>query len=590
MTYRPEIDGLRAVALLPVLLFHAGFDVFRGGFVGVDVFLVISGYLVTSIILKERAAGSFSIVRFYERRARRILPALYCVVLCCSPFAWFLMLPDPLENFGQSVVATVFFGNNVLLWLTSGYWELASEFRPLVHTWSLGVEEQFYLLFPLIAVVLWRFGRRTLLAAIVVLCGLSFMAGEVVFAVDADASFYLLHTRAWELLAGSLCACVHVRHATRPSNLLSMAGLGLIAFAVVSYDGASLPAGWALAPVGGAVLVIMFGGAGTVTATALSARWLVGVGLISYSGYLWHQPLFAFARINSYQPPSSLLMLALAIVALMLSYVSWKYVETPFRNSDTVTTASFITVLATTTVVLTGMGLALHYGHGVPGRVFTFEDPTLEAGMRIAYNERVYSYKQDRFPQNDRSNVLIAGNSFARDFVNAGVENGRFADTNVVYRDEDLSCVSTLDDPQGTLHALVSSADSVVFASGAYDTDCVEADIAYLTRQGVDTVAFIGTRGFGYNLNKFIQIDRHERAGARVRMLSDTIDANEELRREIPPAHFVDVIGMLSEDGHSMPVFTDEGHLIPRDRWHLTKAGARYVGARLFAHPLLEKF
>ena len=200
------------------------------------------------------------------------------------------MLPDPLENFGQSVVATVFFGNNVLLWLTSGYWELASEFRPLVHTWSLGVEEQFYVLFPLMVVVLWRFGRSALFTSVAIVCGFSFASGEVVvFATDPDTSFYLLPTRAWELLAGSLCACVHVRHATKPNSMLSLAGLGLIAFAIVSYDGTSLPGGWALAPVLGAVLVIMFGGADTVTATALSTRGLVGIGLISYSAYLWHQ-------------------------------------------------------------------------------------------------------------------------------------------------------------------------------------------------------------------------------------------------------------------------------------------------------------
>lgn len=147
MHHRNEIDGLRALAVVPVLLFHAGFDTFSGGFVGVDIFFVISGYLITTIIIEDMEQKRFSIVNFYERRARRILPALFLVMLVCIPFSWFWMLPDPLENFGQAIVATTLFSNNILLYITSGYWELASEFKPLLHTWSLGVEEQYYVFF-----------------------------------------------------------------------------------------------------------------------------------------------------------------------------------------------------------------------------------------------------------------------------------------------------------------------------------------------------------------------------------------------------------------------------------------------------------
>lgn len=150
MNYRPEIDGLRALAVLPVMLFHAGIQGFHGGHFGVDVFFVISGYLITSIIYSEQRAGTFSLFAFYERRARRILPALYAVMLVCLPIACLLMLPDELENFGESLVATTLFSNNILLWLTSGYWALEVEFKPLLHTWSLGIEEQYYLLFPLL--------------------------------------------------------------------------------------------------------------------------------------------------------------------------------------------------------------------------------------------------------------------------------------------------------------------------------------------------------------------------------------------------------------------------------------------------------
>ena len=156
MRYRAEIDGLRAVAVLPVILFHAGFQQFSGGYVGVDVFFVISGYLITSIILVEKQAGTFSLINFYERRMRRILPALFFVMLACIPFAWLWLTPNNFRYFSQSVLSVTVFLSNVYFWLRSGYFDLASEFKPLLHTWSLAVEEQYYLVFPLFILLIWK--------------------------------------------------------------------------------------------------------------------------------------------------------------------------------------------------------------------------------------------------------------------------------------------------------------------------------------------------------------------------------------------------------------------------------------------------
>ncbi len=208
MKYRAEIDGLRGLAVVPVILFHAGIEMFSGGFVGVDVFFVISGYLITTILIEDIENKRFSIVDFYERRARRILPALFFVMLCCIPFAWMWMLPDPLENFGQSIVATTLFSNNILLFVTSGYWDLASEVKPLLHTWSLAVEEQFYVLFPIFLLLTWRFGKKRLFWIIVVLASISLALSEWGWRNLATANFYLGPTRAWELFAGSLTAFI----------------------------------------------------------------------------------------------------------------------------------------------------------------------------------------------------------------------------------------------------------------------------------------------------------------------------------------------------------------------------------------------
>lgn len=589
--YRPEIDGLRAVAVLPVILWHAGLDIFSGGFVGVDVFFVISGYLITQIIIGESVEGRFSLTRFYERRARRILPALILVMLCCIPFAWFWMLPDPLENFGQSVFATLFFANNILLRMTSGYWELASEFKPLVHTWSLGLEEQYYLLFPLLVIGLWRFGQTALLRVIIGISLVSLAMTEIFSRIDPDANFYLLHTRAWELLAGSICSFLLFGRPQRHHDMLAAAGLGLILFAIFRFDEQTpFPSLYALAPVVGTALVIMFADGRTWVARILSIRVFVGVGLISYSLYLWHQVLFAFARINSYDPPPQTLMLSLVAATFVLSYLSWRFVETPFRSSTRVRRVPFVASVSVATAGLAAFGLFLHFEQGVPLRIFSFEDNESAAGMHLSYNRRISRNIIKVFPDNGKPNVLVLGNSFARDFINMGVETGHFSGHNLAYSGELDYCISSRRKALETHRRLLEKAETVIYASGDGDLSCVEGDIAILEAFGVRQVLFVGPKNFGYNLNKFVQIDVQDRASARARISAPVMATNDRMKRAIGPDRFIDIIGLVSEDGRSIPVFTESGHLISPDRKHLTRKGARFMGLRVFRHPLLQGF
>lgn len=333
MQYRREIDGLRAVAVLPVILYHAGFVVFSGGYIGVDVFFVISGYLITSILISDLEQKRLSIARFYERRARRILPALFLVMLACLPFAYMWMYPSQLEDFAQSLVAVVFFSSNFLFWSQSGYFAPAAELKPLLHTWSLAVEEQYYLLFPIFLMVLWRFGRQRVFWIVVTVAIISFLLAEWGWRNKPGANFYLIPTRAWELLAGSICAFMTVGNAQRSSDLLSAVGLALIICSIFFYDANTpFPSAYTLVPVVGTMLIILFAAKGTFVSYVLSLRAFVGVGLISYSAYLWHQPLFAFARIRSLTEPSLSLMAALAVASLLLAWATWYWVEQPFRK------------------------------------------------------------------------------------------------------------------------------------------------------------------------------------------------------------------------------------------------------------------
>ena len=344
MQYRREIDGLRALAVLPVLLFHASFQTFSGGYVGVDVFFVISGYLITSIIINELHAGTFSIVKFYERRARRILPALFLVMLACLPFAWLWMSPTGLQEFSKSLVAVSLFLSNILFWKEAGYFATANELKPLLHTWSLAVEEQYYVLFPLFLMLAWRFGQRWMMGILLVAAFASLALSEWALTRYLSASFYLLPTRGWELLIGALAAfyLFSKTNTNKPndwylivSQIASMLGLLLIAYSIFAFDKATpFPGLSALLPTIGAVLIILFAWPQNIVGKLLGTKSLVGIGLISYSAYLWHQPLFSFARYGSLHEPSKLIYVALIIASLILAFLTWKFVETPFRNKN----------------------------------------------------------------------------------------------------------------------------------------------------------------------------------------------------------------------------------------------------------------
>ncbi|WEZ83167.1 acyltransferase family protein [Rhizobium sp. 32-5/1] len=361
MLYRREIDGLRALAVVPVILFHAGIDVFSGGFVGVDIFFVISGYLITSIIIGEQEKGRFSILKFYERRARRIMPVLFFVLLCCLPFAWAWMLPMQMKDFGHSIIAVCLFVSNFLFWKETGYFAAAAEEQPLLHTWSLAVEEQYYLVFPLFVMFCWRFGRKTLVAIIAIVAILSLLLADYGSVHFASANFYLPTTRAWELLAGSLTAFILSGRTQKPNEILSLTGLALILFSIVAYDELTpFPSFYALPPVIGTALIILFAAQGTLVARILSTAPMVGIGLISYSAYLWHQPLFAFARIRSLTEPSTALFLTLSVTSLVLAYFSWRFVETPFRTGRITMLSSAPRVL-TATAIGTGLFIAIGF-------------------------------------------------------------------------------------------------------------------------------------------------------------------------------------------------------------------------------------
>ena len=334
MRYRPEVDGLRALAVLPVILFHVNPALVPGGYLGVDIFFVISGFLITGLLFEDMDAGRYSLARFYERRARRILPALLLVIGVTLVLAWALMLPRGFGTTARSAAAAAAFLSNVFFWQTTDYFDIDAIAQPLLHTWSLAVEEQFYILFPLLLAALWRrVSARVIVALLVGLLLASLALAVWGSQSHAKVNYYFTFSRFWELLAGSLGALVVRHREVRPSGLLAAAGLlAVVASMVLFRPGTLHPGLLTVIPVAGALAVLLWGSGETLVGRGLSLRPVVGIGKISYSLYLWHFPVFSFAAV---QGPVSAEAWNIALqIALTfgLSVASWRWVETPLRH------------------------------------------------------------------------------------------------------------------------------------------------------------------------------------------------------------------------------------------------------------------
>lgn len=372
MTYRPEIDGLRALAVLAVMFYHADLiwldasfvnGWFSGGFLGVDIFFVISGYLITAIILAEVRDGSFSYLDFYHRRARRLLPALLFVSFVTLLIGWQLMMPDAFIELAGSVLATTFFVSNVFFLMQDSYVAEAAAYKPFLHTWSLAVEEQFYLVYPTALLLLNRFIARFLLRTLVCIAAASLLLAAHWTLFQVDYSFYLLPSRIWELLAGAFLAVKAIDQTSSDparisllDNLFACLGLAFICVSIVLFDDSlAEPSFHTLLPVVGTVLVIWYGRQGSWVAGVLSTKPLVAIGLISYSLYLWHQPILVFARIYWFGQFHSVHASMALLTAVPIAYLSWRLIEVPARNRSEVKTPVFVRslILGTAAVTLT---------------------------------------------------------------------------------------------------------------------------------------------------------------------------------------------------------------------------------------------
>jgi peptidoglycan/LPS O-acetylase OafA/YrhL len=390
-TYRPDIDGLRAIAVISVVGFHAFPDWVKGGFIGVDIFFVISGYLISTIIIGGLAAGRFSFVKFYSRRIRRIFPALLVVLAICLALGWVVLLSDEYSQLGKHVFGGAGFISNLILWRESNYFDTAAYTKPLLHLWSLGVEEQFYLAWPLILWAAWNW-RANLAVLTIAIIAVSFSLNVVLTESDRVAAFYSPLTRFWELMTGSLLAYLTLfnrrslqingsrfalfankivdawqGNSRKLNNCVSVVGASLIAVGVATISREkAFPGWWALLPTLGAALLISAGAKAWLNSRFLANRFLVWIGLISYPLYLWHWPLLSLERIIEGQRPAAAVRATAVVISIATAWATYRLIEKPLRFGESLGAKALVLLSLMVAIGLTG--IAVHDKNGLPFR------------------------------------------------------------------------------------------------------------------------------------------------------------------------------------------------------------------------------
>ncbi len=424
LPYRRDIDGLRAVAVLAVVLYHAFPNLLPGGFIGVDVFFVISGYLISSILLRELQQRQFSIAAFYARRVKRIFPSLLAVMLACLAFGWVALFPDEYGQLGKHVGGGASFAANFFYWAQVGYFDTSADTKPLLHLWSLGIEEQFYIVWPAVLALAWR-RRANLLAVTAMLAVLSFALNAAGIDRHATATFYSPLSRAWELLGGVLLACAaHGRAAPASAgarqNTAAFAAVLLLGAGLASITPAHFPGWRALAPVLAAMLLIGAGPRAWFNRVVLGSRVMVAIGLISYPLYLWHWPLLSFAQIVEGHLPAPRIRVFALLASVVLAWLSWQVLERPLRRLKGRSARLAVALLC---ALMAGTGLAgawLYQNEGLPQRaaiqdnlanqkaLLIVEDKANAAACKQRYGfASDYEYCMLAWPDRDPTVVLL---------------------------------------------------------------------------------------------------------------------------------------------------------------------------------------
>jgi peptidoglycan/LPS O-acetylase OafA/YrhL len=620
ISYRPDIDGLRALAVLVVMLFHARVGPFTGGFVGVDVFFVISGFLIASIIEHDLVRAQFTFMRFYERRVRRIFPALFVLIVICFPLAAWLLMPPAFEAFSASVAAISVFSSNILFWKEAGYFASPSEIKPLLHTWSLAVEEQFYLIFPAFFVFITLRFKNWRLQLLITLAAASLLLSIWGVKFAPGATFYLMPTRIWELLLGAILAIsiLHFPKSRNPQSpkdrtfqeILSVSGLAMITWSAVAYtDGTPFPGLHALLPCGGCAFIVFSGARGSsYVGRILSLPPVIFLGKISYSLYLLHWPALVFYRYYVIRPLTQLEAIGVLVASVGLAILSWRFVELPCRRSSPrVSRGSVVSLALSGASILLIGGLAGYVTDGWHARFpdyvrVNYRDTLPEYRERTCFllqGQRPGDWAQDEcfVSKSGKPTALLWGDSFGAHLA-PGFSNTSAAFDHDILQYTVAACPPVFnpgvawredcDAFSSNVRSIIETyKPSVVIISMDWLQQLkyrgnlialVQSTIAALTQSGTPVVV-IGQSPV-FQIDNVYDVEYRLKYMHRVNeglfeFLAVPADFNKQLRRELPSVRFIDPLVVLCTADYCPG--TRNRELLYIDRGHLSVTGSVWL-------------
>ena len=611
--YRPEIDGLRAIAVLAVIIYHAqvkvsGSQFFGGGFIGVDIFFVISGYLITSIILNELfTTGSFSFKYFYERRIRRILPVLLFVMFVSLPFAWVYLFPSGIIDFSKSILYSIGFGSNFYFHYSGlEYGGVEGFYKPFLHTWSLSVEEQYYILFPIILLFTFKYIRKYLIHILIFGFITSLLLADWTSKNHSSISFYFLHTRMWELLAGSLLAYFETKIGRSSkfkilNQVLPFVGLSLIGYSFLYfYDGMSHPSLYTLTPIIGVCLIIWFSNENELITKILSTKLFVGVGLISYSLYLWHYPIFTFVKINGMVSGSIIGKFSLIPIIFILSVFSYYLIEKPFRNKKYSFKKILIFLIAIISALLV-FNILVIKKNGYPKRF----DKLLKVNKN--YNPdnaflsktRMGNTNIDKKFNTKNFNILIVGDSFAEDLYNAlNLNSHRYNDVDFFLARFNYNLI--------TNDELLKNSNMVIYTYDWNDTRLknIKRDLKNIQNLNSNIVIASSSNEYKVSSTLYTLLDHKvlfdknffDYFGLKGMYFKNRlIDTKSKINKDLKKFALKEKLKYLNREDFMCDVLKSEcdyvdkdGNKLLFDYGHYTKYGAKYFGAKIYKNNWLQ--
>jgi peptidoglycan/LPS O-acetylase OafA/YrhL len=577
MIYRKDISGLRGLAVISVILFH--FDILKNGFLGVDIFFVISGYLITNIIYDDIRKSQFSILQFYLRRIRRIVPLVLFISLICLFTGLMVMLPEDFENLCESIVSTNLFSNNILLLITSvDYWSKANEYKPLMHTWSLGIEEQFYFIYPFIFLF---FTGKKIKHIILILFSLTIISLLLFIKSTNNAnSFYLLQFRFFELSSGGI-ALIFFNKCKIKESILTFSLIGIISILFFDFG---LNAKLQLLFIVILTLIVLINKKNYNSLKLLDNKMFNYIGKISFSLYMWHQVILAFSRYFIFEKITLIHFPILVTVIFLLSIFTYHFIECPFRDIKRVSNEKLSYFLIIPFILLLGSSLYFFYNAGVIKDVPELDifkndikHNELKYENRLKLNEKKFEFYNERiikyaypFSDSNHFKVLIIGNSYARDFANVLLESSLRNNIEIIYLDH-------LTNTNFVKKNLIK-ADYIIFS----DLDTTDAN-KFVKEYYIlpEKIRNIGIKNFGKNMGLYYN-KRFNKQYYNQAIYIDPIyiDRNNLLKAQWGN-RYIDIIASLLDNNGKIPIFTNKKKFISHDCFHLTKAGATFLAIKI---------